>query len=61
MYLDVGYDIPIPVLGKVAEKLALLQNEREADLAMANVKTNLENQAYRENQSTIRIHSILHA
>ena len=61
MYLEVGYDIPIPVLGKVAEKLVLLQNEREADLAMANIKTNLENRAYREDQSTIRIHSILHA
>ena len=61
MYLEVGYNIPMPVLGKVAEKLVLLQNEREADLAMANIKTNLENQAYREDQSTIRIHSILHA
>jgi hypothetical protein len=49
----------MPVLGKVAEKLVLLQNKREADLAMANIKTNLENQAYREDQSTTRLHSIL--
>ena len=61
MCLEVGYDIPMPVLGKVAGKMVLLQNEREADLAMANIKTNLENQAYREDQSTIRIYSILHA
>ncbi len=61
MYLEVGYNIPMPVLGKVAEKLVLMQNEREADLAVANIKANLENRAYREDQSTIRIHSILHA
>ena len=57
MYLEVGYNVPIPVLGKVTEKLVLLQNEREANLAIANIKANLENRAYRQNQSTIRIHS----
>ena len=30
--------IPIPMLGKVAERIVLAQNEREADLAMANIK-----------------------
>jgi hypothetical protein len=55
MYLEVRYHIPIPVLGKIAEKLLLLQNEREANLAMANVKANLEDRAYRQNVSPVRI------
>jgi carbon monoxide dehydrogenase subunit G len=40
--LAVEYTIPVPVLGKVAEKLVLSQNEREADLAVANIKNRLE-------------------
>ena len=40
--LAVEYTIPIPVLGKVAERLVLAQNEREADLAVANIKARLE-------------------
>jgi len=36
------YTIPIPVLGKLAEALVLRQNEREADLAMANIKDRME-------------------
>jgi len=40
--LDVEYTIPIPVLGKVAEKLALGQNEKEANLAVDNIKSRLE-------------------
>jgi carbon monoxide dehydrogenase subunit G len=43
--LAVEYTIPIPVLGKVAERLVLSQNEREADLAIANIKGRLESQA----------------
>jgi len=38
----VEYTIPVPVLGKVGEKLALGQIEREADLAAANIKARLE-------------------
>jgi uncharacterized membrane protein len=38
----VEYTIPVPVLGKVGERLVLRQNEREADLAMANIKERLE-------------------
>jgi len=38
----VEYTIPIPVLGKVAEAFVLKQNEREGDLAMANLKARLE-------------------
>jgi uncharacterized membrane protein len=38
MKLDIEYTIPVPVLGKLAEKLVLKRNEREADLAMANIK-----------------------
>ena len=40
--LDIEYTIPIPVLGKLAEKLVLNRNKREADMAMANIKDKLE-------------------
>ena len=40
--LTVEYTIPVPVLGKVAERLVLRQNEREADLGLANIKERLE-------------------
>ena len=42
MELDIEYTIPIPVLGKLAEKIVLKRNEREADLAMANIKEKME-------------------
>ena len=42
MNLVVDYRIPIPVLGKFAERLVLRQTEREADLAMATFKDRLE-------------------
>ena len=38
----VEYTVPIPVLGKLAEAVVHRQNEREADLAMTNIKTRLE-------------------
>ena len=40
--LVVEYTVPVPVLGKVAEALVLKQNERELDLAMANIKARME-------------------
>lgn len=40
--LVVEYTIPVPVLGKVGERLVLRQNEREADLAVASLKDRLE-------------------
>ena len=40
--LVLEYTVPIPVLGKVAERLVLRQNEREADLAIANLKAIME-------------------
>lgn len=40
--LVVEYTIPVPVLGKVGEWLVSRQNEREADLAMANLKDFVE-------------------
>ena len=40
--LTVEYTIPVPVLGKVAERLVLAQNEKEADLAISNIKSRLE-------------------
>jgi len=41
--LTIDYSIPVPVLGKIAEKIILGKNEREADLAMENIKLQLEN------------------
>ncbi len=38
----VEFSIPVPALGKVGERLALGQVEREADLAAANIKARLE-------------------
>jgi carbon monoxide dehydrogenase subunit G len=40
--LVVEYDIPIPVLGKFAERMALKQTEREADHAVSNLQDILE-------------------
>ncbi len=40
--LAVEYKTPDSVLGKVAERIAIRQNEREANLAMANIKAQLE-------------------
>jgi uncharacterized membrane protein len=40
--INLEYTIPVPVLGKLAEKLVLKRNEREADTAMENVKDKME-------------------
>ncbi len=40
--LVVDYTIPVPLIGKLGEKLILWQNEREADLAMTKIKKSLE-------------------
>ena len=42
MTLVVDFAIPIPVLGRFAERLVLRQTEREADLGMATLKDRLE-------------------
>ena len=42
MNLVVDFTIPIPVLGKVGERMVLNRTEREADLAMTNIKERLE-------------------
>ena len=42
MNLVVEYTIPIPVLGKVGERMVLNRTEREAELAMTNIKERLE-------------------
>ncbi len=42
MNLVVDFTIPIPVLGRFAERLVLRQTGREADLAMATLKDRLE-------------------
>ncbi len=40
--LVVEYDVPIPVLGKIAEAVIRRQNEREAELALSNIKDRME-------------------
>ena len=40
--IEIEYTIPVPVLGKLAEKLVLKRNEREADTAMENIKYKME-------------------
>ena len=42
MNLGVDFTIPVPVIGKFAERLVIRQTEREADLAMATLKDRLE-------------------
>jgi uncharacterized membrane protein len=40
--IKVDYRIPVPVLGKLAEALVLKQNEREASMALSNIKERME-------------------
>lgn len=40
--LDIDYKIPVPVLGKLAEKLVQKRNEREAETNLMNLKDRLE-------------------
>jgi len=40
--IEVEYTIPVPVLGKFAEKLVRKRNEREVDMWLQNVKERLE-------------------
>jgi len=42
--LDVEYTVPTPVLGRIAEQALRGQNEREAELALSNVKAKMESQ-----------------
>jgi hypothetical protein len=40
--LQVEYSVPIPVLGKLAEHIAVRRNERDFETALENVKETLE-------------------
>ena len=40
--MDIDYTIPIPVLGKLAEKLVLKRNQRDMDVSLENLKDNME-------------------
>jgi carbon monoxide dehydrogenase subunit G len=40
--LDVEYNVPIPVLGKLAEHIVIRRNAREFALALENVKERME-------------------
>jgi uncharacterized protein YndB with AHSA1/START domain len=39
---EVEYEVPVPVLGRLAEKVVVALNEHEADALIANVKTQIE-------------------
>jgi uncharacterized membrane protein len=40
--VDVDYSIPVPVVGKLAEKLVLKRNDRDLEMAVINLKERLE-------------------
>ena len=40
--LDMDYTIPVPVLGKLAEKIVFKRNQREAQMSMENIKERME-------------------
>jgi uncharacterized membrane protein len=40
--LDVDYTLPVPVLGKMVEKLVEKRNQRDADMWMENLKETME-------------------
>ena len=40
--LEVKYTVPIPVLGRQAERLVIARNAREFELALTNIKETLE-------------------
>ena len=40
--LEVAYAIPLPVLGKLAERLVVGRNEREMELSLQNIKDRCE-------------------
>ncbi|MFW2387857.1 MAG: SRPBCC family protein [Polyangiales bacterium] len=40
--LEIEYEIPIPVLGRMAERLTIQRNAREFELALINVREALE-------------------
>ena len=40
--VDIEYTIPIPVIGKLAEKIVVMMNEHEGDIVMANLKSRME-------------------
>jgi len=40
--LDIDYTTPVPVLGKLAEKVVFKRNQREAQMSMENIKERLE-------------------
>ena len=39
---EVDYRVPVPVLGRLAEKVVVKLNEHEADAVIANLKTQIE-------------------
>ena len=50
--VDIEYTIPVPVLGKLAERLVLKRNQDDMDASMAKLKRNLERQTRSDVSST---------
>ena len=42
VFFEVDYEVPIPVLGKLAEAAIIRINEHESELLLANLKTEME-------------------
>jgi hypothetical protein len=40
--MHIDYTIPVPVLGKLAEKVVFKRNQREAQMSMENIKGTME-------------------
>ena len=40
--VDIEYNVPVPLLGKLAEAFIVKQNEHEADTLLSNLKTRME-------------------
>jgi uncharacterized membrane protein len=40
--VDVDYTVPVPILGKLAEKLILKRNDRDLEMGLINIKERLE-------------------
>ena len=36
--LDINYEVPVPLLGKLAEKVIVKMNDNEIDTMLANIK-----------------------
>ena len=45
LHLDIEYSIPVPILGRLAEKLLSERNEHDTELSLLNIKERIESHA----------------